>query len=77
MSSRLEEEACRRLRKLVTQQGSEVMMAGLEGPDIEAYWSLMEDFMKWFIERSEKLPIDHFRLFMVHVQQLLEILLEK
>ena len=76
MSKRLQDEAARRIFKLLTDQRTEILIAGFDESAIEVYGSLRENFIRWIIDHSGKLSTDQFRLFMVHIQQLLEILIE-
>ena len=68
MSKRLEEEVARKIFKLLTDQGAEVLMAGFDEPAIEIYGRLREDFMRWIIDHSGKLSTDQpcSNLYLLH-----------
>ena len=51
-------------------------MAGFDPSAPEAYCYLRNEFTEWISSHMTMATPDQFRLFMVHIQQLLEILIE-
>ena len=69
-------KAAQRLARLMDNQEHEVAVAGFDPPAFEVYCHLRNNFVEWIASHTTMLTSEQFRLFMVHVQQILEFLID-